>query len=253
MCKGVCACVCVCLLLLPIKIPTFKVLPINAVVVRSVVVIKLCVCVCVHVWYYLTYVFRACSNNPCRDWMKEWEGGQPADRYVSSAQLFSISSLTFSYLDTILFAVLSTAFPLFHPLTLYPFFYISNSPLISKLIPFSSPPPPPLSFLGPAYFQPSSPGATCLTVSLFLHTISLSSSCLACTYFFLFIIWDTPSLSLFISLLKAVVYFCPFLICHCSSLPPKKDFSPFLRLVSLLFRMEELTAWFHKLLILTAI
>lgn len=129
---------------------------------------------------------RACSSNPCRDWMREWEGGQPADQYGSSAQLFSISSLTFSYLDTILFAVLSTAFPLFHPLTLYPFFYISNYPLIYRLIPFSS--PPPLSFLGPAYFQRSSPGATCLTVSLFLLTISLSSSCLACTYFFLFII-----------------------------------------------------------------
>lgn len=126
---------------------------------------------------------RACSSNPCRDWMREWEGGQPADQYGSSAQLFSISSLTFSHLDTILFVVLSTAF---HPLTLYPFFYISNSPLIYRLIPFSC--PPPLSFLGPAYFQRSSPGATCLTVSLFLHTISLSSSCLACTYFFLFII-----------------------------------------------------------------
>lgn len=166
--------------------------------------------------------------------MKEWEGGQPADRYVSSAQLFSISSLTFSYLDTILFAVLSTAFPLFHPLLLYPFFYISNSPLIYRLIPFSS--PPPLSFLGPVYFSVpllgplAWPYLSSSTLYHCLHHVSPAPISFSLSY-------EILLLSLFLSLLKAVVYFCPFLICHCSSLPPKKDFFPFSRLVSLLFRM----------------
>lgn len=160
--------------------------------------------------------------------MKEWEGGQSVDQYVSSTQLFSISfslfpHLTLSFLDVIFFLLFSQQHSFFFtPLTIHPFFHVLNPPLIYKLILFSH---HLSSFLVAAYFQRSSPGATFLTVTLFLHSISLSSSCLH-LFLSLYLYMRCPPLSLYISFEDGSL----FLSSSNSSLRPlhqKKGFFPF--------------------------